>query len=68
MYIVSPSVKPSIISTLYKSDTPTLTHDKYGPSLESLITINLLKFSPSTFSIKNFSISTLSIFKIAAAV
>ena len=48
MNTVSFSSKPLKISTYDRSDTPIFTHESFGPSFESFITINLLKFSPST--------------------
>ena len=56
-----------MISTFDKSDIPIFTHSKDGPFLVSLITINLLKFSPSTLFIKNSSTFSLGIFTIPAA-
>ena len=54
-------------STLERSDIPIFTHANCGPFFVSLITINLLKFSPFTLSTKNKSTSSLERFTIFAA-
>ena len=60
---ISPFLRPFLTSTFDKSDLPISTHESFGPLLVSLITINLLKFSPDTFSFKKESTSSLFIFK-----
>ena len=63
----SPLLRPFLISTLAKSEIPISTHERVGPFEEFLKTINFVKFSPSTLSLRKLSTLALLIPNISAA-